>query len=187
MSADSDYPQTEPLRPSVPVAPSAPPLAHPAAAAVAAGAPLAYEPIDAGWLTRLEDRVRSLSSLVAFVAVLAVAALGLSIYDLVHNGGDRRGASQQRVARLSDRVSRLEGKSSTAADASTTSSLASRLDQKASAQDLQKLSDQVAQLRTTAASSAGGADPAALTQLSTRVDKLAQQIADVSSKTTTAP
>ena len=185
MSLESEYPPTEPLRQAAPAASAPPRVAVGAAPVAAAGVPLAYEPVDAAWLARLEDRVRSLSSLLALVAVLAIAALGLSIYDLIHNGGDRRGASQQRVARLSDRVSRLEGKSSTAADSSTTTSLATRLDSKASAQDVQKLSDQVAQLRTAAGS--GSADAAALTQLNTRVDKLAQQVADLSSQTTTAP
>jgi hypothetical protein len=150
-----------------------------------------HETVDSAWLARLDDRVSSLRAWMALVAIIALAGLGLSIYNLIENSGDRRAASQGRVAALSDRISRLEGKSSTSADTNTTTSLSARLGQKASKQDLQKLSDELTQLKADVSNSSTGSGSAstALTQLNTRVDRLTQQVADLqsSSGTSTAP
>ena len=175
MSSGDDYP-TEPVRPRQPIVRER---------EVETG----YDPVDPR-LTALDDRLRNLRGLLALVAVIALAALGLSIYDVVHNSGDRRGASQGRVAALTDRVSRLEGKTSNSADTTTTSSLAGRIGQKADKQDLQKLSDELTQLRSTVTKGTDGSSSnSALTQLNARVDRLAQQVATLqaSGGTSTSP
>lgn len=183
MSSGSQPPPTEPLRPQPapvePVHPRAPVVREPVAAA--------YQPADPLWFERIDDRLRSLSSFVAVLTVISLAALGLSIYALLKDDGNSRGASRARVAALSDRVDRLESRS---ADSGTTSSLASRLD--STSQDVSRLSDEVGRLRS-AVSKAGSGDSSAttaLTQLNTRVDKLAQDVADLSGRvdnTTTTP
>ena len=177
MTGPPEYP-TEPIRPREPVLRERESVA-------------AYEATDSAWFARIEDRLSSLRTAVALVAIIALGGLGLSIYDVIHNSGDRRGASQARVAALADRVDRLEGKSSTSADTNTTSSLSARLGQKASKQDLQKLSDEVSQLKSDVGKTSTGSGSAntALTQLNTRVDRLTQQVADLqsSSGTSTTP
>ena len=186
MSSGSQPPPTEPLRPQPapvePVPPRAPVVREPVAAT--------YHPADPLWFERIDDRLRSLSSFVAVLTVISLAALGLSIYALLKDDGNSRGASRERVANLSDRVDRLESRSADSADSGTTSSLASRLD--STSQDVSRLSDEVGRLRS-AVSKAGSGDSSAttaLTQLNTRVDKLAQDVADLSGRvdnTTTTP
>ena len=58
----------------------------------------------------LRDRLRSLQTALAFVGVLAAAALGVALWTLLSEDeeGDGRGASPQRVSRLQDRVATLE-------------------------------------------------------------------------------
>ena len=182
MSTESQPPPTEPSLPAEPVRPRAPVVREPVAAT--------YQPADPLWFERIDDRLRSLSSIVAVLAVVSLAALGLSIYALLRDDG-RDGASPERVTNLADRVERLEGRSADAADSGTTAALDSRLDD--TAQDVSRLSDEVGKLRS-AVSKAGSGDnsaTAALTQLNTRVDQLAQDVADLSSQqqdnTTTTP
>jgi biopolymer transport protein ExbB/TolQ len=67
---------------------------------------------DAGaWHVFLLDRLQSLRTAVAIVAVFAVAALGVAVWTLLHDddGGTRRqGVSAARVRALENRVQRLE-------------------------------------------------------------------------------
>lgn len=158
--------------PAVP--PRGPVVREPVAPAAAA--------VDPAWLARIDDRIGSLKGAVAVLAVLSLAALGLSIYSLVQSDDNSGGASSARVSSLSDRVSRLEGKSANTADAGTTSSLASQLDDKADSADVKRLRDEVAQLRSAVQQSSGGSDDSAqaISDLSTRLDKLEQQVADLS-------
>lgn len=187
MTPGSQPPPTEPIPPQVPptepVRPRAPVVREPVAAA--------YQPADPLWLERIDERLRSLSSFVAVLAVVSLAALGLSIYSLLQDDGDGRGASRERVANLDDRVERLEGRTADAADSGTTSTLASRLDD--TSRDVSSLSEEVAKLRSAVskAGSGDGSSTAAVTQLSSRVDRLAQDVADLSARaqdnTTTTP
>lgn len=145
-----------------------------------------YDAIDPAWLARIEDGLRSLRWSVALVAIIALAALGVSIYTLIDTNDDEQGASQGRVAALSDRVSRLEAESSDSADASTTDSLAGRLGQKADKEALQDLREEVSELKSDVdQAGADGADSTALTQLNSRVDRLAQDVADLKSASDT--
>jgi hypothetical protein len=173
MPPEDDYP-TEPVRPREPVMRERETIAS-------------YEAGDPMWLA-IDDRLRSIRTMLALVAIIALAALGLSIYTLIDQNNDGDGASEARVAALSDRVGRLEGKTSTSesAGADTTNSLAGRIAQKADKQDLQDLSDELDQLKS---SNSGGASQSSLTRLSTRVDQLAEQVADLeaSSSSSTSP
>jgi hypothetical protein len=145
--------------------------------------------IDPTWLARIDDRIGSLKGAIAVVAVLSLAALGLSIYSLVQSDDKQGGASSERVSSLSDRVSRLEGKSANTADAGTTSSLASQLDDKADSADVKRLRDEVGQLRSSVAQAKGGDDSSAqaVSDLDTRLDKLEQQVADLSASSGGTP
>ena len=68
--------------------------------------------IDAGaWHALLLDRLQSLRTAVAIVAVVALAALGVAVWALLHDNGDgtrRQGVSGTRVRALENRVQRLE-------------------------------------------------------------------------------
>lgn len=172
MSPEDDYP-TEPVRPREPIVRERETVAS-------------YETGDSLWLA-IDDRLRSIRMMLALVAIIALAALGLSIYTLVDQNNDSDKASAARVAALSDRVGRLEGKTSTSEStgADTTNSLAGRIAQKADKQDLQDLSDEIDKLKS---SNSSGASQSSLTRLSTRVDQLAQQVADLeSSSSSTSP
>jgi hypothetical protein len=146
----------------------------------------AYEtayPADAAWWARIDDRLRTLTTMLALVGIVALGALGLAVYALVHDRPSRSGASEARVSALADRVSRVEDRTSGAASSATTSNLAGRLSQKANKEDVQKLADQVSQLRGTGTS-------ADVARLSARVDQLAKQVATLqgtSGGTTTSP
>jgi hypothetical protein len=67
---------------------------------------------DAGaWHALLLDRLQSLRTAVAIVAAVALAALGVAVWALLHdNGGGtrRQGVSVARVRALENRVQRLE-------------------------------------------------------------------------------
>jgi hypothetical protein len=54
------------------------------------------------------DRLSSLRAGLVVVAVLALAALGIALWVLLDDAGDREGASRARVERLEDRVDSLE-------------------------------------------------------------------------------
>ena len=63
-------------------------------------------------MERLRDRIRSLSTMLALTALLALAGLGVGLYTLLADDEEsengRRGASPARVSALSDRVDDLE-------------------------------------------------------------------------------
>ena len=58
----------------------------------------------------LLDRLRSLRTALALVALLSLAALGVGLWALLEDGNDRdrRGASPERVSQLEDRADQLE-------------------------------------------------------------------------------
>src|SRR4051795_13475969 len=81
---------------------------------------------------QVRDRLRSLTTSVALLAVLAVAALGVAIWALLSNqdSGGTSGASVSRVAALEDRVD----------------ALAAKVDNAASKDDLQQLNRRAGEL-----------------------------------------
>lgn len=192
MNSDADLPPTQVnLPPTEPVRTEAAVVREPLVPREAPVDPLAYEPIDPAWFARVDDRLRSLQTMMALVGLVAVAALGLSIYALIHDKPSNDGASQQHVADIDSRVSRLEA---TAPTSGTTNDLASQLSQKANVQDVQKLSGRVAGLQaavgknTTAVSSATGSIgqlKGSVGQLTTQVNQLSQQVANGSPQATT--
>jgi hypothetical protein len=124
----------------------------------------------------LRDRLRSLQTALAVVGVIALAALGLSLYTLLSDdeeGDGRANASQQRVSNLEDRVDRLEDRVGNRATENSVSELRS---------EQQELATQVEQLSEQAGGSDAGdqAQQAVgdlqsdLNQLERRVDQLAE-------------
>ena len=61
-------------------------------------------------LEEVLDRLRSLRTMLAVVALLSLAALGVGLWALLADAGDRdrRGASPERVSQLEDRTDELE-------------------------------------------------------------------------------
>lgn len=156
---------TEPLRPRQPVV--AEPAVAPAAAAV-----------DPGWMARIEDQIRSLKSMMALIGVLALAALGIALYDLLTDDeGDGRGASRERVAQLDERVDRLEGKAGGASEEADVTRLQEGLEGKAEKSDVEDLGTQIEELR--AAVEAGGSDDALAEDLATLSEQVEQLAAEV--------
>ena len=73
------------------------------------GAPtVAHVPDDALWREHIHDRLRSLTTAVTLVAIVAVAALGLTVWSLLADPGDD--ASTEQVQRLRERVEQLEAR-----------------------------------------------------------------------------
>jgi len=173
MTGPEDQP-TEPLRPREPVA--------------RAAVVTETVPDDTRWAALLDDRLRSLKSMVALLAVLALAALGLAIYALVRDndtsGGDNNGASAAHVAQLDDRVSALESKADKAATKDDIDRLDNRIDGKAGKQQVADLSSEVDDLRKTVEqnSSSSGTDSnttQAIQQIDDRLDQLEQDVKDL--------
>lgn len=63
---------------------------------------------DSTWREHVEDRLHSLTRALAVVAVLAVAALGISLWALLAEDDDDGRARARAVRSLEDRVERLE-------------------------------------------------------------------------------
>lgn len=149
-------------------------VAEPAVAPAAAA-------VDPGWMARVEDQIRSLKSMMALIGVLALAALGVALYDLLTDDeGDGRGASRDRVAQLGDRVDRLEGRAGGASEESDVTRLQKGLAAKAEQSDVEDLGNQVGELR--GAVEAGGSDDSVaqdLATLSERVDQLAADVEEL--------
>lgn len=118
----------------------------------------------------LRDRLRSLQTALAFVGVLAAAALGVALWTLLSEDeeGDGRGASPQRVNRLQDRVATLEERVDARATKTTVSDLRA---------DVDGLKADVDE----AAGAAEGGDDAqqAVKTLQGDVEALEQQVADL--------
>jgi len=66
------------------------------------------EPEELLWRQEVRDRLRSLTTAVTLVAVVAVAGLGVALWVLFADPQDDRGASGARVDQLEDRVQQLE-------------------------------------------------------------------------------
>jgi chromosome segregation ATPase len=67
--------------------------------------------VDPAWTQAILDRLRSLRTSIALVALLSLAALGVGLWALLtqeEEGDARRGASQQRVQELEARVDAIE-------------------------------------------------------------------------------
>jgi septal ring factor EnvC (AmiA/AmiB activator) len=60
------------------------------------------------WHQEVRDRLRSLTTAVTLVGLLAVVALGIALWVLLVDPQDERGASVSRVGELEERVQRLE-------------------------------------------------------------------------------
>ena len=91
----------EPTRPLPPVDPARPVRER----------EVVVEDVEPAWVREVLDRLRSLRTALAFVGVLAAAALGVALWALLsqeEEGDARRGASIDRVSRLEDRVDELE-------------------------------------------------------------------------------
>ena len=160
---------TEPLRPRQPVA-AEPVVARDVAA------------VDPAWMARIEDQIRSLKSMMALIGVIALAALGLALYELLRDDddGDRTGASRERVAQIDERVDRLEGKAGGAPEESDVNRVQEGLEGKAEKSDVEDLGSQIEELR--AAVEAGGSDDSTaqdLATLSEQVDQLAAEVEEL--------
>jgi polyhydroxyalkanoate synthesis regulator phasin len=140
-------------------------------------------------LERLEDSLRSLRTAVALAGLLGALALGVAIYALTQadDEGDGRGASRERVARLDDRVDRLSrqvrrtrASAGGAVQRSELDALRRRLDSRATTGDVAALRSSLKALQD----GGSGGDTAALQQ---RVDRLAQQVADLRAQAPASP
>ena len=143
----------------------------------------AVAPVDPNLLfVRLEDAIASLRTALVFVGILAVLAVGLSIYAITRDDSSpaaRSGAvTSERVAQLDDRIDRLSRQLQQArADARAARDLPTRVD---------ALSRSVSALRTQAGSGAAATDATqALQDLGKRVDSLEQQVQDLGQGQTT--
>ena len=123
----------------------------------------------------LRDRLRSLQTALAFVGVLAAAALGVALWTLLSEDeeGSGRGASPERVSRLQERVGSLEA----------------RVDARATKTSVSDLRSDVDNLRSDLDEAAAGAEGGEETQqavetLQGDVEALEQQIADLAQQDT---
>jgi outer membrane murein-binding lipoprotein Lpp len=131
---------------------------------------------------RLEDAISSLRTALLFVGILAVLAVGLSIYALTRsdNSSTGGGVSSQRVAQINDRIDRLSRQVQQArADARAARDLATRVD---------TLSRSVSALRSQAGNSVSATSATqAIQDLSKRIDDLDQRVQALSQGQTTTP
>ncbi|MEA2301728.1 MAG: hypothetical protein QOE44_2263 [Solirubrobacteraceae bacterium] len=166
---------------------------------------VAVPAVDGGVLVALERAVDSLRTWLLIVGVLALAAIGVAIYAVVRAdqpGGSRRGlATDARVDKISAELKALRagaGASSPAAGTSSTAALSARVDQLSTQiQSLRTggsaaaLGGRVAALESTVKTLAGrpaGTDPTqAIAQLTSRVDTLASDVAQLKQSQTTTP
>ena len=137
-------------------------------------------------LARLEDAVASLRMWLAVVGLLAVVALGASIYALTReddtSNGSRRGlASDERVSRLDDRVDRLSrqlqsvrASGAASKDDADTAALGDRMD------ELEKAVQQLSERPATDATQA-------VEELSGRIDDLARDVEQLKQQAQTTP
>jgi outer membrane murein-binding lipoprotein Lpp len=136
-------------------------------------------------LLRLEDAIDALRTWLVVIGVVAIAALGVAVYALLHDNGtsssgSRRGlASDARVTQVETRVDRLsrqvQALRANRAGGGDTTALASRIDQ----------------LETTVKSLSGqsaGGTQTAIDTLSSRIDALSKNVQQLQqAQTTTTP
>jgi peptidoglycan hydrolase CwlO-like protein len=115
----------------------------------------------------VRDRLKSLSTSVVLLAVLAVAALGVAIWALLssQDSGDTQGVSVSRVSTLEDRVDELAADVKNAASKDDLQQLSKRE---------QELADKVDELDKQATQTAGDLDT-----VSNDVDTLQQDVEDL--------
>lgn len=147
----------------------------------------AVAPVDPNLMfVRLEDAISSLRTGLVFVGILAVLAVGLSIYAITRDDNNNSttarggGATAARLAQTDDRIDRLSRQVQQArADARAGRAVVTRVD---------ALSRQVSALRSQAGSTSTAPDPTqALQALSKRIDDLDQRVQDLSSQARTTP
>lgn len=147
--------------------------------------------VDPAWAARLEDRVRSLKSLLALASLLALTATGLAAWALLRDHDTDAGPSVERVSRVDAKVDRLERRLGGASQESDTRQLQEGLTGKADAADLQTLRAEVRDLRKASATakSAGTSEDtsSAISALDGRVDDLATQIEELSAASSQTP
>jgi BMFP domain-containing protein YqiC len=66
------------------------------------------EPDEALWRQEVRDRLRSQTTAITLVAVIAIAALGVGLWAVFADAQDKNAASVERTVRLEQRVQRLE-------------------------------------------------------------------------------
>ena len=167
MSLPPEDRPTEPLRPRQ---------------AVASERVVAHEPaVDAGWAARIEDSLRSVKSMLAVVGVIALAALGLALYELLKDDDSGNGgASRERVAQLDARVDRLEKKAGGTSEESDVADVRGGLEDKADRADVEALGEQVEELRASVEAAGSGSEDAASTEdVAALGEQLEQLAADV--------
>ena len=168
---------TEPLRPRQ---------------AVAAERVVAHEPaVDAGWAARIEDSLRSVKSMLALVGLLAAAAFGLALYELLTDDDGGGGASRERVAQLDDRVDRLEKKAGGTSEESDVADVRDGLEDKADKADVDALGEQVEELQASVEAAGSGQENAAsaddVAALSEQVEQLAADVEELQAQAEQQP
>jgi hypothetical protein len=163
---------TPPDRPLDPVPPRRP--------VVREGVAPAVDPV---WAADLDDRVRSLRTMLALVSVLALAGFALAGWAILRDDDTEAGPSQSRVSRIDEKVDRLEQRMGGTAQADKTEEVQADVAGKADADDVATLQRQVRELRSSvtaaaddAPAAAGGAGPGDVTALDARVDELEEQL-----------
>jgi peptidoglycan hydrolase CwlO-like protein len=133
------------------------------------------EPDDLLWRQEVLDRLRSLTTAVVLLAVLAVSALGIALWALFADPADERGAAPVRVRELEERVDELESELEQTASGDALSTL--REQQRSLDQRLQALDAQVRQPieDLDVMSDAIVETQQAVEQLEQRIDALEQQ------------
>lgn len=136
-------------------------------------------------LAQLQDGLRSLRTAVVMLGLVSIAALALGAYALYQAEDNERtngdAGSSNRVAQLEDRVQELEQdldrRTRGTAESGDVNAVEKALDDKADAEDVQALEDQIAELGEQRQQPAE-ADPEtaqAIADLSERLDDLEQQ------------
>lgn len=147
--------------------------------------PVARETVttaEPGWAAGIEDAIRSLRTLAGAALALALVAGGLAVWSLTRSDGEDSGASATRVSSLDDRVDRLERQVGDAEPAD----LEERIEDRATKGDLEKLTEDVEELRTQVRdTSEGGQDSEArdaVEALDQRVTDLAEEVESLRSE-----
>lgn len=139
------------------------------------GTTVYVEPEEALWRQEVLDRLRSQTTAITLVAVLAFAALGVGLWAVLSDAQRDDGASSARVSRLEQRVDRVEsalsGRDTALQDVATLRERQQALEQRLRGLE-QRVADPVEELDTM--SQAITATQQAIEQLEERVDQLEQ-------------